>query len=89
VGLDIQNDYARAIAVQRRRNGWQLRHWWQQPLPQVVMRQGILHETEQLIAILSRWRHSLPSTISLHSGLFRFVSRYRTIGCRSRIVIPL
>ncbi|WAT08484.1 type IV pilus biogenesis protein PilM [Rouxiella badensis] len=65
VGLDIQNDYARAIAVQRRRNGWQLRHWWQQPLPQVVMRQGILHETEQLIAILSRWRHSLPSTISL------------------------
>ncbi|KAB7894949.1 pilus assembly protein HofM [Rouxiella sp. S1S-2] len=65
VGLDIQNGYARAIAVQRRRNGWQLRHWWQQPLPQEVMRQGILHETEQLIAILSRWRICLPVTISL------------------------
>lgn len=65
VGLDIQNGYARAIAVQRRRNGWQLRHWWQQPLPQDLMRQGILHEDEQLIAILSRWRVCLPATISL------------------------
>ncbi len=69
VGLDIQNGYARAIAVQKRRNGWQLRHWWQQPLPQDVMRQGILHETEQLIVILSRWRHCLPVTISLRIGL--------------------
>jgi len=65
VGLDIQNGYARAIAVQRRRSGWQLRHWWQQPLPQTIMRQGILHETEQLIAILSRWRACLPVRISL------------------------
>ncbi len=65
VGLDIQNGYARAIAVQKRRNGWQLRHWWQQPLPQDVMRQGILHETEQLIVILSRWRRLLPVTLSL------------------------
>jgi len=65
VGLDIQNGCARAIGVQKRRNGWQLRHWWQQPLPQEVMRQGILHETEQLIVILSRWRSRLPSTFSL------------------------
>ncbi|WP_369789503.1 type IV pilus biogenesis protein PilM [Rouxiella sp. WC2420] len=65
VGLDIQNGYARAIAVQKRRSGWQLRHWWQHPLPQEVMRQGILHETEQLIVILSRWRRCLPVTISL------------------------
>lgn len=65
VGLDVQNGYARAIAVQKRRNGWQLRHWWQQPLPQDVMRQGILHETEQLIVILSRWRRLLPVTVSL------------------------
>ncbi len=65
VGLDIQNGYARAIAVQKRRSGWQLRHWWQQPLPQDIMRQGILHETEQLIVILSRWQQCLPVTISL------------------------
>ena len=69
VGLDIQNGCARAIGVQKRRSGWQLRHWWQQPLPQEVMRQGILHETEQLIVILSRWRCCLPRTISLRISL--------------------
>lgn len=36
VGLDIQIDCVRAVAAQRRRNGWQLHHWWQQALPQAV-----------------------------------------------------
>src|SRR5471030_817790 len=65
VGLDIQAGFVRAIAVQRRRYGWQLRHWWQHPLPPISLRGGILHEIAGLSAILSVWRHSLPSKISL------------------------
>ena len=69
VGLDIQAGFARAIAVQRRRHGWQLRHWWQHPLPDFTLREGILHETAPLIAILSFWRKSLPQTFSLRISL--------------------
>jgi len=69
VGLDIQAGFARAIAVQRRRHGWQLRHWWQHPLPDFTLREGILHETAPLIAILSFWRKTLPSTLSLRISL--------------------
>lgn len=65
VGLDIQTGFARAIAVQRRRYGWQLRHWWQHPLPPSTLREGMLHQTEPLIALLSQWRATLPSDISL------------------------
>lgn len=69
VGLDIQAGFARAIAVQRRRHGWQLRHWWQHSLPDFTLREGILHETAPLIAILSSWRKTLPSTFSLRISL--------------------
>lgn len=69
VGLDIQAGFARAIAVQRRRHGWQLRHWWQHPLPDFTLREGILHETAPLIAILSCWRKTLPVTFSLRISL--------------------
>ncbi|RJT42148.1 pilus assembly protein PilM [Rahnella woolbedingensis] len=69
VGLDIQAGFARAIAVQRRRNGWQLRQWWQHPLPSFTLREGILHETAPLIAILSCWRKMLPTTFSLRITL--------------------
>lgn len=69
VGLDIQAGFARAIAVQRRRHGWQLRHWWQHPLPDFTLREGILHETAPLIAILSFWRKTLPARLSLRISL--------------------
>lgn len=69
VGLDIQAGFARAIAVQRRRHGWQLRHWWQHPLPDFTLRVGILHETAPLIAILSCWRKTLPARFSLRISL--------------------
>lgn len=65
VGLDIQASFIRAIAVQRRRYGWQLRHWWQHPVPPLSLRGGILHETALLSAILSDWRNTLPAKISL------------------------
>uniref|UniRef100_UPI001F153A4E type IV pilus biogenesis protein PilM n=1 Tax=Serratia marcescens TaxID=615 RepID=UPI001F153A4E len=69
VGLDIQIDCVRAVAAQRRRNGWQLRHWWQQALPQAVLRDGCLEPSEFLIRALRQWRVKLPRHISLRIAL--------------------
>ncbi len=69
VGLDIQIDCVRAVAAQRRRNGWQLRHWWQQALPQAVLRDGCLEPSEFLIRALRQWRVQLPRHISLRIAL--------------------
>ncbi|RLM25143.1 pilus assembly protein HofM [Brenneria alni] len=68
VGLDIQNGFMRALAVQRRRYGWQLRHWWQFPLPGDTLRTGSLHHTEALCETLLKWRRLLPRHISLRVG---------------------
>ncbi|WP_129543431.1 pilus assembly protein PilM [Serratia sp. 1D1416] len=69
VGLDIQNNGVRALAAQRRRNGWQLRHWWQHRLPQAVLRDGCLEPSESLIQALRQWRVQLPRHISLRIAL--------------------
>lgn len=69
VGLDIQSHCVRALAAQRRRNGWQLRHWWQQTLPQPVLREGCLEQTDALIQALRQWRVQLPRHISLRIAL--------------------
>ena len=69
VGLDIQIDCVRAVAAQRRRNGWQLRHWWQQALPQAVLRDGCPEPSEFLIRALRQWRVQLPRHISLRIAL--------------------
>lgn len=68
VGLEIGNGAVRALAVQRRRRGWQLRHWWQQTLPE-----GPAGEGEGPPAgvglLLARWRKHLPGRISLRVAL--------------------
>jgi pilus assembly protein HofM len=69
VGLDIQSHCVRALAAQRRRNGWQLRHWWQQVLPQAVLREGYLEESAMLVTALKQWRMRLPRHISLRIAL--------------------
>ncbi|SLM64897.1 MULTISPECIES: type IV pilus biogenesis protein PilM [Dickeya] len=68
VGLDIQNNMVRALAVQRRRHGWQLRHWWQLPLPDDTLRGASLHHPEALCTVLRQWRQELPRYISLRLG---------------------
>ncbi len=68
VGLDIQNGQLCALAIQRRRNGWQLRHWWRHALPHNVLNNGALIESSALIALLQRWRKLLPRNISLRTG---------------------
>lgn len=69
VGLDIQSHSIRALAAQRRRNGWQLRHWWQYLPPKSVLRDGYLDDPETLIAVLKPWRTRLPRHISLRIAL--------------------
>lgn len=69
VGLDIQSHGIRALAVQRRRSGWRLYHWWQYALPQAVLREGYIDKSEILVAALKQWRTRLPRTISLRIAL--------------------
>lgn len=68
VGLDIQNGQLCALGIQRRRNGWQLRHWWQHALPHDTLTHGLLQRPGVVIAILQRWRKQLPYRVSLRVG---------------------
>ncbi|RWR02452.1 pilus assembly protein [[Pantoea] beijingensis] len=68
IGLDIQNGKLCALGIQRRRNGWQLRHWWQHALPQDTLRNGMLQRPAELISVLQQWRKQLPRHISLRVG---------------------
>ncbi|WNN44645.1 pilus assembly protein PilM [Winslowiella toletana] len=68
IGLDIQNGQLCALGIQRRRNGWQLRHWWQHALPKDTLRNGALQRSAELTAVLQCWRKQLPRHISLRVG---------------------
>ncbi|MCX8958871.1 pilus assembly protein PilM [Erwinia psidii] len=68
VGLDIQNGQLCALAVQRRRNGWQLRHWWQHALPHDTLTDGQLQRSEVFTTLLQRFRKQLPYRVSLRVG---------------------
>ncbi|MFS2221824.1 pilus assembly protein PilM [Pantoea sp. B65] len=68
IGLDIQNGQLCALGIQRRRNGWQLRHWWQHALPQDTLRNGVLQRPAELTAVLRCWRKHLPRQVSLRVG---------------------
>ena len=60
IGLDIQHESIRAVAVQRQRQGWQLRHWWQLPLPEGTFRDGLLINAEAFTKAMLDWRKELP-----------------------------
>lgn len=65
IGLDIQNRQCCALAILRRRRGWQLCHWWQQRLPQDTLRNGVLQSSPALLSVLSQWRKVLPRRYTL------------------------
>ncbi len=69
IGLDIQNGQLCAMGIERRRHGWQLRHWWQQPVPHDTLRNGVLQTTPLLQEMLTRWQRHLPKRYSLRVGL--------------------
>ncbi len=69
IGLDIQNGQLCALGIERRRHGWQLRHWWQQALPHDTLRNGVLQTSALLQEMLTRWQRHLPKRYSLRVGL--------------------
>ena len=69
IGLDIQNGQLCALGIERRRHGWQLRHWWQQALPHDTLRNGVLQTTPALVEMLASWQRHLPKRYSLRVGL--------------------
>ncbi|CNI37829.1 type IV pilus assembly protein PilM [Yersinia massiliensis] len=69
VGLDIQMEAIRALAVVKRRHGWQLRYWWSQTLPAGTLRDGILHQPAIVSDTLKLLRKQLPRHISLRIAL--------------------
>lgn len=69
VGLDIQMEAIRTLAVVRRRHGWQLRYWWHQSLPAGTLREGILQQPDIVSDKLKSLRKQLPRHISLRIAL--------------------
>ncbi len=69
IGLDIQNGQLCALGIERRRHGWQLRHWWQQALPHDTLRNGVLQTMPALVEMLAGWQRHLPKRYSLRVGL--------------------
>jgi len=60
IGLDIQAEGIRAVALQWHRRGWQLRHWWHLPLALVASRRRILPQPDALREGLCTVRKQLP-----------------------------
>lgn len=69
IGLDIQNKHLCALALQPRRNGWQLRHWWHWPLSEAYQHQDSPCFTPSLLLQLAQWRRQLPQRYSLRIGI--------------------
>ncbi|WP_312981907.1 hypothetical protein [Atlantibacter sp.] len=61
IGLHIQQDGVRAVAVQRRRGGWQLKKWWYFPLVTATDNHGVIISSEPLIQALHTLRAELPA----------------------------
>ncbi|WP_167467297.1 pilus assembly protein [Buttiauxella warmboldiae] len=60
IGMDIQHESIRIVAVVRQRQGWQLRRWWRLPLPEGTFGDGLLINAEAFTKVLAGWRKELP-----------------------------
>ncbi|MBK5144067.1 pilus assembly protein PilM [Budviciaceae bacterium BWR-B9] len=69
VGLDIQEDSFCALAVQRRRYGWQLRHWYYQAVSSSSIGDKTAMLSPEIMTALSEWRRNLPRRVSLRIAL--------------------
>ncbi|AWH88571.1 pilus assembly protein PilM [Limnobaculum parvum] len=69
VGLDIQENSFCALAVQRKRYGWQLRHWHCQPVSSSCIGDNTAMLSPEIMAALREWRRNLPKRVSLRIAL--------------------
>ena len=61
IGLDIQREGVRAVAVQWHRQGWQLRHWWHFPFAVPMFGDNIFSQPDVLFRALEGWWKQLPN----------------------------
>lgn len=61
MGLHIQQDGVRAVALQQRRQGWQLKKWWYFPLINATDHNGLIRSSEALLKTLQSLRAELPA----------------------------
>jgi pilus assembly protein HofM len=69
IGLEVQNNAFCAVAIQKKRYGWQLRGWWQVPLQHSLYNQQGLSDPQGLTKILRSWRRLLPKSVSIRFAL--------------------
>lgn len=69
VGLDIQESGFYALAIQRQRYGWQLRHWCYQPVVSPLFSRTGVIDSGQFIELLKKWRRQLPKSVSIRVAL--------------------
>ena len=69
IGLDIQPEQVTALAIQRRRGGWQLCDQWQHALSVQNSVEANPLPQEELVQLLSQWHKRLPANFSLRVGL--------------------
>lgn len=67
VGIDIQPDHFKAVAVQKKRHYWQLRGWWQEPFDYHIIDQTGLRHPKHLLNKLQQWRKKLPNLLSVRT----------------------
>jgi len=88
VGLAIEDGTLRALALQPRRRGWQLRHWWQHRLPDPPQDDCAAPQAG-LRDILRAWRRQLPGSISLRVCLpMHLISQRRMAAPDKRLGEP-
>lgn len=69
IGVDIQHDALRVVAVQRQRYGWQLRGWWQAPLEAGWVIQGRVVDLNAVAGALARLRRQWPLGYRIRVGM--------------------
>lgn len=69
VGLEIQPQQLLAVAARHYPTGWQLTHWWQQPLPLGTFCEAQLLQPEALRTTLAAWQQQLPPRYRLQCTL--------------------
>lgn len=69
VGLDIQESGFYAFAVQHQRYGWQLRHWFYQPVIAPLFSHADTTNSYQFIEALKKWHRQLPKGVSIRVAL--------------------
>lgn len=59
-GIHIQQDKVLIVALTRSKQAWRLRRWWDVPLEEGTVQDGIIVKPGRLAAALQRWRKTLP-----------------------------